>query len=90
MPDEDEWTHGEIARALTRIEGDLKALGTKVDGLAVGFVSRGEWVVWSETRDREIKSLKDARAPWWSVVPIIISVVSVLVAIVVAIASYTR
>lgn len=63
----EDWTQAEIVRTLTRIE-------SKVDGLAANYVPRSEWDLWAETRDREIKDLKAARAPWWTWATILISI----------------
>lgn len=62
----DDWTQAEIVRTLTRIE-------SKVDGLAANYLPRSEWETWTEARDREIKELKAARAPWWTWATLLIS-----------------
>ncbi len=63
----DDWTQAEIVRSLQRIE-------TKVDGLAANYVPRSEWELWAEARDREMKELKSARAPWWTWAAILVSI----------------
>ncbi len=82
MPTDDDWTHGEIARALTRIEQSVTELRGTVGGLSAGFLPRGEWEMWAKSRDREIAELKAGRAPWWTWATVALAALSLLVAIV--------
>lgn len=70
-----EYTTAEIVRSLNRIE-------EKVDGLAAGYVPRTEWNLWANARDREIRDLKQARAPWWTWATILIALGSFALAVI--------
>lgn len=63
----EDYTQAEIVRTLKRIE-------EKVDTLSANYLPRTEWNLWAETRDREIKELKAARAPWWTWVSVLCTV----------------
>ena len=75
---DDEYTNAEIARSLTRLEASQRETNSKLDALAAGFMPRGEFDAWRTGMDREIKALKDSRAPWWSVAAIVVSIGAVL------------
>lgn len=74
-PTADDWSQAEIVRSLQRIE-------TKVDALAAGYVPRTEWEIWAETRDREIRELKAARAPWWTWATLALSGLAMLITLI--------
>ena len=65
----DDYSQAEIVRSLRRIE-------TKVDQWGTSHVSRVEWTVWSEARDREIRDLKARSAPWWTWATVLVAAVS--------------
>lgn len=67
----DDYTQAEIVRTLKRIED-------KVDTLSANYLPRSEWALWSETRDREIKEMKSARAPWWTWATVLLAASSLL------------
>ena len=54
-PAADDYTQAEIVRTLNRIEN-------KVDSLGTSHIPRAEWQLWADSRDREIKEIKDAQA----------------------------
>jgi hypothetical protein len=76
-----DYTQAEIVRTLKRIEEGQSSLAAKVDGLTAGFVPRSEWQIWADARDREIRDLKAAKAPWWTWAAVLISFGSLAVTV---------
>lgn len=74
----DDWSTGEIVRAIKGLQGTVDRMDSKLDGLSIGFLPRSEWSLWAESRDREIRDLKAARAPWWTWAAVLIAAASLL------------
>lgn len=72
----DDYSQAELVRTLQRIEKAQVDTNTRLDALATSHVTRGEWVLWSDARDREIRDLKARAAPWWTWAMLIVTVVS--------------
>ena len=72
----DDYSQAEMVRTLGRIEQAQVATNRRLDVLSTSHVTRAEWVLRADARDREIRDLKARAAPWWTWAMLIVGAIS--------------
>jgi exonuclease VII small subunit len=74
----DDYTQAEIVRALQRLETGQARMESKFDSLSAGFVTREVLDIELKGIRQDVEDIKGSRAPWWSVVALIVSGIAVV------------
>jgi len=85
-PDED-WTLGEVGRALVRVEADLREVKGDMKKLGQIYVTRVEHEQTRNEIREDIKDIKNSiaasRAPWWQVSSLVVGAAGLAISLVV-------
>lgn len=95
----EDFSTGEVGRALQRIEGDLREVKTDIKGMGLVYVTRAEYDVREQAIDRELKGvraaldkgieeLKAARPMWWQVAPFLVAAMSLAIVLIEKLATH--